>query len=487
MTIAVIDQGAELYWFVSNALSQDEIPLKHIQTKEAGELFISQELPGIVILNGDDDSLYADKFIGKIRNHVFARSTLFIVVTSNTEADFKKSLIIAGAGQIFYRGKGHNPSPRFFRNTIKWFLNLKAPDAQLFEYKPVAFSGDGEFTTYGRVGWMSSTECYIEVNLDLSVGQTIAIKNQVFEEQDIHDVKVTVLDKNRTGRYYQYANGYKCKIESKKPSLDKSKLEAWIASNQEISKHKPIKLVYFEQDPVKRHEIRSMLKFDKRYCARGYGSLENLAEDLDYQVPHLVLIDRKLIKSNKAKFEPIKKFIQGHFCYCVTYDTDDEQDNQKNLEEFKKEYSFAMHVPTNIDEPLLESMVKKLESKLFSNHTEPNLENEDKKIFFNKHSAYSRMSLHSPCHISELAISGIGLELPFAMSPYCAFEINSLSFSHLNLNRFQFFRSFLSKKMTQKNYHQCVSFGQTFSENELIKITVEKIKIDGFDKWKAEH
>ena len=483
MTIAVIDQGAELYWFISNALSQDEMSLKHIQTKEAAEVFISQELPKIVILNGDDNAINPEIFIGKVRNHVFARNTLFIVVTSDTEPEFKKSLIVAGAGQIFYRGKGHNPSPRFFRNTIKWFLNLKSPDSQLFEYKPVAFTGHGEFTTYGRIGWISSNECYLEVNLDLVVGQTLNLKNQLFEELEMRDVKVTVLEKNKSGRYYQYANGYKCKIESKKPTIDSKKLTAWIASNHDITKHKPIKLVYFEQDSKKREEIKSMLKFDKRYCARGYASIENLIEDLEYQLPHLVLIDRRLIKENKSKFDPIKKFIQTHFCYCVTYDNSPEN---YSLEDFKKDYPFAMHVPKDVDEKLLESMVNKLEVKLMSSHAEPNQEEEDKKIFFGKHSPYSRMSLHADCQITELAISGIGIELPFLMSNYCAFEVNSLLFTHIGLHRLQFFRNFLGKKIGQKNYHQCVSFGQMLSENEIIKKAIELIQIEESEKNKKK-
>lgn len=480
MTIAVIDQGAELYWFVSNALLQDELTLKHLKTKEAGELFIYQTLPSVVVLNGDDKSIQCETLIGKIRNHVFARNTYFIVVTSDTSLEFKKSLIIAGAGQIFYRGKGHNPSARFFRNTIKWFLNFKTPDPKLFDYKPVPFTYGAEFSTYGRIGWMSNSECFIEVNLDLNVGQSIEIKNQVFDEQDIRDVKITVLEKNKTGRYYQYANGFKCKIESKKPALDIKKLDAWIDSNFEISKHKPIKLVYFEPDSIRREVIKSMIKVNQRYCARGYGNLENLQADLEYQLPHLVLIDRQLILANKTKFEPIKKFIQSHFCYCVTYDNE----GLTNIEDFKKDYPFAMHVPKDIEEQLLESMVQKLEAKLLG---ETDTATPQKVIYFNKYSPYSRMSLHSQCQISELAVSGVGIELPFAMSSYCAFEIIAQGFTHLRLDRSQFFRTFLSKKMTQKIYHQCVFFGQTLSDNELIQIAVEKIKTDGQDKWKSEN
>ena len=118
MRITVIDQGPELYWFVSNALLQDEIPLKHLQGIEAGEKNILQELPEIVILNGDDKSLLPEQFINKMRNHVFARNTLFIVFTADMSAEFKKDLLVAGAGQILYRCRGFSPSPKFFASLV---------------------------------------------------------------------------------------------------------------------------------------------------------------------------------------------------------------------------------------------------------------------------------------------------------------------------------------------------------------------------------
>ena len=479
MSIAVIDQGAELFWFVSNALLQDELPLKHLNSIQTGEKYILQELPKIVVISGDDSAINAEKFIGKIRNHVFARNTLFIVVTADTSPEYKKSLIIAGAGQILYRGKGYNPSPKFFRNLIKWFLNLKTPDPQLIEYKPVQFEAEGEFSTFGRIGWISSSQCYIEVNLDLAPGQSIEMRNPLFDELEIKDAKLTIVEKNKVGRFYQYANGYLCKIETKHLERDKKKILAWVESNQDISKYKPIKVLYYEQNVEQRENIRSMVKLDKRYCARGFADLENFVDELNYQLPHLILIDRQLIEANKTKFDPLKKFMQSHFCYCVTYDND----GKTNIEEFKKTYDYAMHLPAGIESELLESMIEKLDAKLMTKERDDSKH----KIYLNKHSPYSRMSLHAHCTITELAITGVGVQLPFAMSSYCAFEITSQGFTHMSMGRMQYFRSFINKKADKSVYHQCVFMGQTISDNELIRNTVEKIKLSSFEEWKTQN
>lgn len=477
MSIAVIDQGAELFWFVSNALLQDELSLKHLNSISAGEKYILQELPKIVVISGDDSYINAEKFIGKIRNHVFARNTLFIVVTADTSPEYKKSLIIAGAGQILYRGKGYNPSPKFFRNLIKWFLNFKSPDPQLIEHKPVQFEIEGEFSTFGRIGWMSSAQCYIEVNLDLEPGQAIELRNPLFDELDIKDAKITIVEKNKIGRYYQYSNGYLCRIDTKHTERDKKKLLAWVESNQDISKYKPIKVLYYEQDVANREHIKSMIKLDKRYCARGFADLENFLDELNYQLPHLILIDRQMIVDHKTKFEPLKKFMQSHFCYCVTYDNEGVTD----IEEFKKNFDFAMHLPNHLESELLESMIEKLDAKLMSQGKDDS----KNKVFLNKYSPYSRMSLHGHCKMTELAISGVGIQLPFAMTSYCAFEITSQGFTHMGMNRMQYFRSFINKKMANYVYHQCVFMGQTISDNELIKTTVEKIKLSSFEEWKT--
>lgn len=474
MSITVIDQGPELYWFVSNALLQEEIPLKHIQSISAGEKNILQELPSIVIINGDDKTLQPEQFINRMRNHVFARNTLFIVVTADTSVEFKKSLLIAGAGQILYRGRGFSPSPKFFASLIKWFLTNKEPDPQIFDYKPTPFPTEAEFTSYGRIGWISPTHCMIEANINLNPGQSIEIKNSLFDELEIKNVKLECVEKNKVGRYYQYANSILCKIESKDHTKDAKKLAAWIENNQDVSKHKPIKVVYFESDPDYRDEIRQMIKSDKRYCARGYGSLNDLQDILNYQLPHLILINRALIQKEKSKFEAMKNFIKSNFCYCVTYANSEIY----KVEEFKKNYDYAMHSPTPIDLALLESMIKKLEEKL-----PENLKSDDKKVYLNKHSAYSRLSFHSPCKITELALNGAGIVLPFSISNFCACEISSNAFSVANMNRGQFFRSFNSKTTNNGIYHRLVFMGQNVKDNEQVKETIEKINAIGFERW----
>lgn len=477
MGIIVIDQGPELYWFVSNALLQEEIPLKHIQGIQAGEKAILQELPEIVILNGDDKSLAPDKFISKIRNHVFARNTLFIVFTGDTSTEFKKDLLMAGAGQILYRGRGYSPSPKFFAALIKWLRTLKAPDAQIFDYKPVPFKAEAEFTTYGRIGWISPTHCMIEANINLSPGQSIEFKNPLFDELDMKNLKLECVEKNKVGRYYQYANSLLCKISTKDQAKDPKKLEAWIQNNLEISKHKPIKVVYFESDPDYRDEIKLMMKNNTRYCARGYASLDELQEVLPYQLPHLILINRAMIQKDKTKFEPVKNFVKSNFCYCVTYSTSE----IFGVEEFKKDYDFAMHSPTPINLPLLESMIQKLEDKL-----PENLKTDDKKIYLNKHSAYSRISLHSTAQLKELALTGAGIELPFSISNFCACEISSNAFAVATLGRNQFFRSFISKPSSDPSkgiYHRLIFMGQNVKDNELVKEAVDKITEHGFEKW----
>lgn len=474
MGILVIDQGPELFWFVSNALLQEEIPLKHIQSISAGEKNILQDLPEIVIINGDDKSLQPEQFIGRMRNHVFARNTLFIVVTADMSIEFKKSLLIAGAGQIFYRGRNFSPSPKFFASLVKWFLNTKDPDPQIFDYKPVAFPTEAEFTSYGRIGWLNPTHCMIETNINLNPGQKIEIKNPLFDELEIKNTHLECVEKNKVGRYYQYANSLLCKIQSKDQPKDSKKLEAWIMNNQDISKHKAIKVVYFESDPDYRDEIRQMIKSDKRYCARGYASLENLQEILNYQLPHLVLVNRALIQKDKSKFEAMKNFIKNNFCYCVTYANSD----LFKVDEFKKNYNFAMHSPTPINLSLLESMIQKLEEKL-----PDHLKTDKKKIYLNKYSAYSRLSLHSSCKITELALSGAGIELPFSLNNFCACEIASNAFAIANMNRGQFFRSFSNKITNRGVYHRLVFMGQNAKDNEEVKETIEKINEIGIERW----
>jgi|GEM_PF-713245 len=476
MSIAVIDQGPELYWFVSNALLQTEIPLKHLQTISSGEQYILQNLPDIVIINGDDKSLKPDEFINKMRNHVFARNTLFIVFTSDTSVEFKKILLYSGAGQILYRGRGFSPSPKFFASLVKWFMNPKDPDPNVIDYKVAPFPAEAEFTTFGRIGWISESQVLVECNINLEPGQKIDVKNSLFEELEMKNVKFECIEKNKVGRYYQYANSLLCRIHSKDPVRDLKKLQAWIENNQDVSKHKPVKMIYFESEADYRDEIRKMIKADKKYCARGYASLKNIEDVLQYQLPHLILINRAMIQKDKAKFEAIKNFVKNNFCFCVTYANSD----IFSADEFKKDYDFAMHSPKALDLPLLESMISKLENKL-----PDHLKTDDKKVYFNKYSSYSRINFCADGNLKEIALSGAGIILPFALANFCACEIKCNSFSSADMNHSQFFRSFTSKKVDNGYYHRMVFMGQNVKDNEKVKEAIKMIESVGYEKWIA--
>ena len=474
MGIFVIDQGPELFWFVNNALLETEIAIKHYQTLEACEEHILKELPQIVVLNACHN-YPVEKFINKMRNHVFARNTIFIVFTSNTSDHFKKNLLISGAAQIFYIGMGHNPSPKFLGSYIKWCLSSKAPNANIFDYKPVSFDAEAELRLFGRMGWVSSSHCMIETNLELNPGQSIEFTNLLFGELKIKDVKLQCIERNKVGRYYQYSNSVLCKIIFNDPGYSRV-LGAWIQANQDISINKSIKLVYFEDDYSDRANIKQMIKMDKRYCARGYNSIQDITEVLEYQIPHLVLINRALIRGNKKLFEKIKPFMKNHFCHCVTYDTGN--DNDMDIAEFKKNYDFALHSPTSVDLPLLESMIQKLEAKLPTD-----LAPDKNKIYFDKHSKYSRITLHSPAKLTEIATNGGGIILPFVISNFGACEISCQAFNTAMINRNQFFRVFSSQNSSNGVYHFLIFMGQSVKDNLLVKEAVEKIETVGFEKW----
>jgi len=450
MAITVIDQGPELFWFVSSALVNDEqLRLRHIKDVTIGENAIFHDLPQIVIVNGDDKSIDPPQFVNKMRNHVFARNTLFIVFTADLSVEYKKELLVAGAGQVFYKGKGFAPSPVFFASLIKWFLNYKNPDPQVFEYKPVQFPAEVEMTTFGRIGWISATHMLLECNLDLNPGQSFQFKNSLFEELEIKNTTFVVEQKNSVGRYYQYANSLLCKIITKDADKDRKKIENWIENNFDISKDKPVKICYFEPDPEYRAKIKEMIKFDKRYCARGYGAFDNLAELLEYQKPHLVLVNRAMVLSDKVKFDPMKVFLRNNFCYCVTY----ADPNALNAEappaplaEFEKEYNFAIHSPGFVDLPLLESMVEKLHKKLSKKYRQI------KKVFSEINSRYSRINLFAHVHLKEIAITGASFTAPFTINNFCALELRGEIFENARLDVHQFLELFQLRPQKEAIY-----------------------------------
>lgn len=477
MSILVIDQAAELFWYVRGALRQEEIPLKHLTTVTEGEEAILHDLPQIVILNADAGVQFVTQIINKIRNHVFARSTIFLVFSTQSDEEQRRAFMVAGAGYVFHHKAGDNPPVKFFQSVIKWLLTYKNPDQAIFEFKPVTFKGEAEWTTHGRVGWITDTEILIESNLALSPGETLSIDSAIFNDLGLKNIQVQCKEKNTVGRYYQYANSLLCKIIFKNEK-ERAVLTSWVKSNQTLSKNKSIKILFFEGDAKYRETIRQMIKLDKQYCARGYSDIEDFQATLEYQLPELILINRALISKDKNKFEAIKTFIKGHFCYCVTYDTQ----HMFDPEEFKKNYEFALHTKEPIDLPLLEGMIKKLAAK------KPHTEEEDKipKVFCSKNSVYSRISLQSTCNIHELGETGVGIFFPFQLSNYTGIELTSHPFSILDIGHTQFFRVVFSKTGGDRGkgiYHRCLFLGNPNQDFEAIKEAQDLITKVGFDRW----
>jgi hypothetical protein len=474
MSIIVIDLSPEIFWFASNALMSTEVPLKHITDIKIAEEVLYQELPEIVILNGDDSSINIESFIGKMRNHIFARNIMFVVFTSNPSLDFRRQLVIHGAAQIFYRNRSEFPKVQNFREIIKWLQNFKSSDQECFTIPLLPFKAQAEFKSWGRIGWLNSTECLIECNLDLNPGDTLPISNPLFDELGIKEPMFHCLSKNKVGRYYQYESSLIGTITSRHTDIDQRNLKSWIASNAIVSKNKPVKLVFFEADSNYRMEIAKIIKMDKRYCVRGYNNIIKFEKILEAQLPNLILINRDLILKNKTEFDAIKKYLKSNKCFVITYSLT----HDSKIEEYKKDFPFAMHVDRPLEVPLLESMISKLEEKLPKEMIGPMNPN-DPRIIFNKHSSYSRISFHGVCQITDLSNESIKAIIPFPLNDYCSLEITSHAFLLNNFGRIHLFRSVKTKKnlKTSEGYpHQLIFIGLPENESEAIDKTLDLIK-----------
>jgi len=460
MSIVVIDMSPELFWYVSNSLGEIDMPLKHVPDSKQALALIQKELPKIVILNHDDPNLNVADLIGKMRNHVFARNTLFLVFSSNYSLESRRQLVIQGAAQVFYRLGNTYPKPKVFSNTIHWLLNLKNKENK-FEFEYVPMESEAQIVTWGRIGQITSSEFVIESNLDISPGDTINISSPIFDDLQIKGAQFVCTEKNTIGRYYQYANSFKGRIVTKHNDQDLKKIQSWVIANATISKNKPVKIVYFEADPNQRDVITQMIKMDKKYCARGYSELEDFDKILEYQKPNLILINRNLIQKYKTQFEAIKKFIKNNFCYCVTYAIDEVTD----VQEFKKNYDFAVHSSANIDLKLLESMISKLEAKMPS-------EGSIKKVIPNKHSPYSRIAFHFEGKINQISKGSITFKTNVAVANYCSLQIEASKFVSIGLSHQQLFRVIGTKvnNQTREYLHQLLFIGPTQKELENIEL-----------------
>jgi hypothetical protein len=479
MGIIVIDQSPDLFWYVSGALREDETLLKHLPSISVAEQIVLQEMPEIIVLSADDGAEIVTKFISKMRNHVFARNIIFIVFISNTDPVEKRNFLIAGAGFVLFRSIGQNPPPKFFRGLIKWFQSLKAPEQQLFEYKPAPVKAEAELTSYGRIGWVSTTHIMLETNIALEPGEIIDINCPLFEELGIKSPRVQCIERNKVGRYYQYSNSLLCKWGSKNTDKDQKTLETWIKQNQPVSKNKSVKIVFFEPDFQYRNTVKEMVKADARFCARGYNTLDDFSDVLNYQQPQLVLVNRSLIQKDKNKFEPLRKYVASNFCYCITYATD----HTLEAEKLKTQYEFAMHSKEPISAELLDAMITKLQAKM------PNSSpvDEDKKIYFSKNSVNSRITFTTPCLLTELTDTACGVLIPFTFSNFCGVEIISHPFVVAKIPRIQFFRIFFSKTSasdrTQGIYHRAMLVGTSFKDTDAIIESMNSITKVGYDRW----
>jgi hypothetical protein len=477
MAIIVIDQGPELFWFVSTSLVEYGLPLKHIQNTQIAEQCIMQESPELVIISGDDKTLEAESFIYKIRNDIFSKNTPFLIITANTAYDFKKNLLKAGAGQVLYRNNENELSRERLLSEVKWFMTKENPDPLLFAQDAVVFSADAEFTSYDRLGWISETQCLIETNLDIKIGQTTKIKSALFDELDIEDVLLTCTQINTTGRYHFQKNSIIFEISSRYKNKDFKKIKAWIENNKTLSKPKPIKIIYFEDDISQIEKILPMVKFDNRIYSRGYRDIVNLKEVLNSQIPNLIILNRDLIKQDLKQFEMIKQFVKNNFCYCVTYS------NKEPLEinDFKNDYPFAMHSKIIIDLTTLNTMIEMLMSKL-----PEKLKPVQNRFYFDKNSPYSFLSLISECKIREMSLDGLRIDLSTTVDNFSLCEISSHIFTNIGINRIQQLRTFVKMNkidISNDNNFRLIFIGQHQRELMLIKESLEQIKQSGFEAW----
>ena len=471
MEIVVIDQGPELFWYVNNAMVNEQVHLKHIKTKQSALDHIFKELPEIVIINGDEPELNVNELISKIRNHAFLRNIQFVVSTGNSSADFRKDLMMSGAGYILFRNKnGYTIPPTFFRNILKWFLSVRSSDANSFQDQGVEVKVEGTGLTFGRLSSIFyDGTCLIENNLDLSVGDKLEIDNAIFEELGMKHCHLKVVKKDYIGRYYQYAHSYLCQIEFEDPTKHLAVLHQWIDNNYQINKNKGIKVVYFESHPDYREELRQKIKADAKYCARGYKNLDDILYVLDYQKPDFILVNRSLMEADIQNFTKIKDYLKKSHCFLITYN--ENHLAKEEIEKIKTDHPYALHSNGLVDLSTLNAMVEKVISGKAT---------ELKNIVFGKHSSYSRVNIHLKTEIIELGEYSISFKCNLKADRFMALSLNSSFFSRIKLAKNQLFRVYDIKSGStpiQKAIFVC----QNNTEKELIKETIKRIKEEGFD------
>ena len=474
MSITVVDQSPELFWFIRGLFQNDEVPIRHTKTTAVAKLNILQEFPKIVIINADDNAINCERFIKEMTDCPFFGDTKFIVVTGDSKNESTEKLLIAGASQVLFRTKEDPLSPEYSEQIIRWFLNSADPSAKIFKPKMVPFTVEAELTSNGRMNWISPSHCLIESDVDLNLGHTISVKNLLFKELEIKNVKLQCIEKNKIGRHYNYSFSYLCIIKSKELLKVQNVIKQWIEHNYNLSKYKSIKILFFENDFSLQEDLQKIITEGEHYVARGYKDLENFKEVLDNEIPHLVFIKRELIQKDRDKFESIRTFLRNNFCYCVTYS----DNNMTDIEEFKKNYEFALHIPRIVDSQFLKSMVLMLENKLPTH-----LIKDNDKFYINKKSIYSKFSLHDTCKIQEIDVTGASVELPFQINNFGICEISAHDFFMADMNRHQYFRIFNYKTVNDIRRYRIIFLGQTLKARKALRENLIALEKVGHERW----
>ncbi len=480
MDILVVDPNPEIFWSVCGAVSNDNFIVEHLPSLEAADEVIQRRFPKIVIINGNLGITPTTEFVYRNRNFVFARNTIFFVVTAKKEQEERRDFLVAGVEMVLHKEPALRINEEFLKEIILWFLKPPQKPHEAFKHDPVKIKIPAQWRAFGRIGWISPEQILIETNVELKENEFINFNMPLLEELEIKDAQLKCLHKNTNGMYYHYKNSYLCSIVTKKPELLKKRLTSWILNNQSISRPKTIKAIYIEQDAIYRQEIQKMIKKDAIFCARGFPNLLNIKDDLDFQKPKLIIINNSFIKTDSKNFNIIRNYIKENKAYCITYSLE----KTTKLKELQKNYPFALHSSSPLDFAMLESMAQKLESKRSIEERREDIS----KIFFNKASVYGRISFNSPAKITQLSEHGIEIDLPYSMSDNTNFEVSSHLFKMLNIAKVQYLKLVLKKQNDlepDSTYHRGIFIGHSDREKEMIKNSIYIIREAGFEDFKA--
>jgi hypothetical protein len=219
----------------------------------------------------------------------------------------------------------------------------------------------------------------------------------------------------------------------------------------------------------RREEILAMLNSDDKVYARGCTDLKNIKEDLNSQMPNLIFVNRDLINEDRKSFDVIRKFVKNSFCFCVTFSNT----NSIEVKEFNKNYPFAMHSQTTINQNIFQSMIDKLNVKLPAK-----LIPDERKFYFDAKSPYLLMNLNAPCVIKDLSQNGMKIQVPLSIENFSLCEISCHTFVNLELSRIQILRIFVdmtADSNSENKDYRLIFMGQNQRDLDLLNKSIEVV------------